>query len=354
MLPGLAKRPLLLAGAFFALALIVTPNPPPVAAAEEAPKPRMAPTDTDEFIINEIATHSQLMKNLQYLSDVIGPRLTGSKNAERANNWTADKMKEYGLVNVHLEPWEIPVGWVRGHARMRLVDPDTGVEIPVAATPWTPGTKGKVTGNVVIVNARTKADLEKYKGKLKNAIVLTSPPRRVRSVSEMYGEGGARNQYPFGGGGEPKKGGGKKDGPGFPGMGTPKTDEAQKQPPKKDDGKNVQPKRQFGGGFQGGGININEFLKAEGAACLCSDSAKPQGLIMTGGRWPNDLAAGEAAITRVSMSNDSYAMLYRLASRENAVTKVEVEVDCKFVAGPVTVFNTVGEVRGSEKPDEIV
>ena len=56
------------------------------------------------------------MKNLQYLSDVIGPRLTGSENLEQANNWTAEKMKAYGLENVRLEPWEIPVGWERGKA----------------------------------------------------------------------------------------------------------------------------------------------------------------------------------------------------------------------------------------------
>jgi hypothetical protein len=330
----LVARPVLLAGAFFPLALLLAPKPEPAAAAEP-PQQRMSAADADQFIINEIKTHSQLMKNLQYLSDVIGPRLTGSKNVERANNWTAEKMKEYGLENVRLEPWEIPVGWERGKASMRLVEPDTGVQIPIAATPWTPGTNGKVTGEVVVVSARTKADLEKYKGKLKNAVVLTSPPARVQAVSDLFG-GGA--------GGRPE----------------PKRPEPKKEEAKKDDAKKEEPKKgRFGGGGGGGfqpgfGLNINEFLKAEGAACVCSDSGKPQGLLMTGGRWPADRAAGEAALPRVSMAHESYAMLYRLASRENAVTKVEVEIENRFIPGPVTVYNTVGEVRGSEKPDEIV
>ena len=73
--------------------------------------------EIDQAIIAEIKSHSEIMKNLQYLSDMIGGRLTGSKNLERANNWTAEKMKSYGLENVRLEPWEIPVGWERGKAR---------------------------------------------------------------------------------------------------------------------------------------------------------------------------------------------------------------------------------------------
>lgn len=54
------------------------------------------------------------------------------------------------------------------------------------------------------------------------------------------------------------------------------------------------------------------------------------------------------------MVHEHYAMLYRLASRTDAVTKVEYEIENKFIPGPITVYNTVGEIRGSEKPDEVV
>ena len=106
-------------------------------------------------------------------------------------------MKSYGLENVRLEPWEIPVGWERGHARMKVVEPGTGLELLIASAGWTPGTKGKVVGEVVILKGRLKADLEKYKGKLKNAVVLTSPPANVAPITDLrYGPG---------------MGGGKKD-----------------------------------------------------------------------------------------------------------------------------------------------
>ena len=123
------------------------------------------------------------MANLQYISDVIGPRLTGSANLKRANEYTAEKMKSYGLENVHLEPWSIPVGWERGTATIKMIEPDNGKSLSVAAAGWSPGTKGKVIGDVVVVTATTAKELEAYKGKLKNAIVLRSPPANVATIT---------------------------------------------------------------------------------------------------------------------------------------------------------------------------
>ena len=79
------------------------------------------------------------MKNLGYLSDVIGPRLTGSANLKHANDWAVEVMKSYGLSNVHLEPWEIPLGWERGTASVKLIDPDNGRSMTVAAAGWSRG-----------------------------------------------------------------------------------------------------------------------------------------------------------------------------------------------------------------------
>jgi hypothetical protein len=265
------------------------------------------------------------VKNLEYMSDVIGGRLTGSKNLEKANNWTAEKMKAYGLENVRLEPWEIPVGWERGRATMRVVEPDNGRELLIAAAGWTPGTKGKVTGPVVILKARNKADLQQYRGKLKNAVILQNPPANVKPVTDLtYGP---------------------------PAWG-PKKDEPKKDSPKKIDPKKIDEPISF---LQpGGGDFLTEFLKAEGVACVCTDSAKPHGLLVVSGGWPADRAAAEARLPRVYMAHEHYALLHRLASRDGEVTRVEVEIDNKFIPGPVTVYNTVGEVRGGEKPDEFV
>ncbi len=308
------------------LALVVLLGPDPIHSAELAPAPRNAPGVIDRQILAEIKDRSEIMKNLQHMSDIIGGRLTGSKNLERANNWTADKMKAYGLQNVRLEPWEIPVGWERGKASMKLVEPDNGRELLIASFGWTPGTKGKQTGPVVVLKARTKVELEEYKGKLKHATVLLSPPKEVKSVSDLT--------YPA---------------PPGPVVTPPKKDETKSSAEKKGSESLVRSEL-----LQPGFEAVTEFLKAEGAACVCIDAGKPHGLLVTTGSWPSDRAVAEARLPRVFMAHEHYALLYRLASRPGAVTKVEVEIDNKFIAGPITVYNTVGEVLGSEKPDEFV
>ena len=101
-------------------------------------------------------------------------------------------MKSYGLSNVHLEPWTIPVGWERGPASGRIIEPNDGVHLSFASMAWTPGTKGKVEGEVVIIKATNTKELQAYKGKLKNAIVLQGPPPTVAPASEKIDIFGGR------------------------------------------------------------------------------------------------------------------------------------------------------------------
>ncbi|HEY1187750.1 MAG TPA: M28 family peptidase [Gemmata sp.] len=323
-----------------------------------APMPRSAPAEVDRLLLEEVKARSEIMKNLRYLSDEIGGRLTGSANLERANKWTAQKMKDYGLENVRLEPWEIPYGWQRGKAEMKIVEPDTGRSLMIASAGWAPGTKGKVTGDVVIFTARTKKDLEAYKGKLKNAVILRQPPAKVAPISDLNYLGTRPEKKDEPKKDEPKKEEPKKD--------APKKDSADAfgvafklQPPAKEEPKKEQPKKDGGGGF-GGGFQqfqneVNAFLKAEGAACVVSDSGKPHGLLITTGSWGRtDRVAAENGIARVFMAHEHYALLYRLASREKEKTRVEVEIENTFIPGPIVVYNTIGEIKGSEKPDEVV
>ena len=352
-----------------------------LAADDPAPAPRVAgaapqpgsPADIDRILMSEVKTNSEIMKNLEYLSDVIGPRLTGSKALERANEWTAAKMKEYGLENVRLEPWEIPIGWERGTATMKVIEPNTGRPLLIASAGWAPGTKGKVIGDVVIMKARTKDDLAPYKGKLKNAVILRQPPATVAPVTDRtYGPvSGPPAKKDEKGDAQPE--GAKKDG-GADGMGKkgfrgkrdaqPETAKKDGVEAKKDDKnaeakKDDQPPRRGGGGFGGDfafQAELNDFLKAEGAACIVLDSAKPHGLLVTTGSWPRgDRGSAQDALPRVYMAHEHYAMLWRLVNRPApAETKVEVEISNTFVPGPIVVSNTIGEVRGSEKPDEYV
>jgi carboxypeptidase Q len=348
-----------------ALALALSQIAP---AAETAPAPRapgearakLRAAELDQALMSEVASKSELMKNLEYLSDTIGGRLTGSKNVERANEWTAAKMKEYGLENVKLEPWEIPMGWERGAASMTVVEPDTRVKCSIAAAGWSPSTKGKVTGEVVILKARNKEELAKYKGKLKNAVILRNPPANVAPITDLsYGPLPPAPKKKE----EPKKEERKNiDGASSIVFGLAAgAQTSAKEQPKKEQPKKEQPKKEtqpprrpiFEFGFQ---TELNDFLKSEGVAATLNDSAKPHGLLVVTGGWPRgDRGGVPEGPARLFVSHESYAMLYRLASRPApAVTKVEVEVTNKFIPGPITVFNTIGEVKGSEKPDEFV
>ena len=82
---------------------------------------KKSPDDIDKMILSEIKERQEIMPNLTYISDVIGPRMTGSANLKRANEWAMEKFKSYGLENVRLEPYTIPTGLERGFARMKMV-----------------------------------------------------------------------------------------------------------------------------------------------------------------------------------------------------------------------------------------
>src|SRR5436305_11495684 len=143
--------------------------------------PPKDPNDPIERIKDEGMNRSLVMQTLSYLSDVIGPRLTGSPNLKRANEWTRDKLAGWGLQNAHLEAWgPFGRGWTLKNFSAQVVEPQ---DIPLIAFPkaWSPGWKGTLTADVIYVDAKTDAELEKYKGKLKGAIVLTSPMPEVKA-----------------------------------------------------------------------------------------------------------------------------------------------------------------------------
>src|SRR5260221_1721490 len=109
--------------------------------------------------------NSKIMEIASGLMDQIGARLTGSPNMRKANDWTRDKLKEFGLVNSHLEPWEpFGRGWANEYVNVRMVSPDTAPFIAYAKA-WTPGTNGVVRGSVVRVNIRGPQDMPTYKAK---------------------------------------------------------------------------------------------------------------------------------------------------------------------------------------------
>ncbi len=144
--------------------------------------PDKADTKMVNRIWDEAVNHSHLMKNLSYLTDVIGPRIPGSPAMKKAYDWAVAKFKEYGLENVAVEPCgEFGLGWSNEYISVHMTAPSY---LPIVAypLPWTLGTQGKITGQPVLAIIKTKADLAKYKGKLKGAIVFTQPPHPTPPV----------------------------------------------------------------------------------------------------------------------------------------------------------------------------
>jgi hypothetical protein len=301
----------------------------------------------DHRILIEAKSNSEVLKNLTYLSDEIGARLTGSPALKRANEWAAEKMRSYGLSNVHLEQWTIPAAWERGPATACIVEPPIHCNLILAAEGWTPGTKGKLVGDVVIVNAKNAKELQAYKGKLHNAIILQGPPHAVRPITEK----------------------------GWPQLwsGPAPSSERKPVPAPSSNGKppaaaKTGPADKNAGPHQGQNIfaeylkwmtfrkTYTEFLQREGAIAFLQDAGKPHGLLSVSGSWHgNDRATAIDSLPNLAVAHEHYALLYRLASRPApARTRVEIEVQNKVTPGPIVVYNTVGEIRGSEKPDEYV
>ena len=99
-----------------------------------------------------------------------------------------------------------------------------------------------------------------------------------------------------------------------------------------------------------------EMLRTERAAAVLQDAGKPHGLLTTTGGWQGrDRPSAADPVPSLYVAHEHYALLYRLATRPApARTRVELEVRNKFNPGPLAVYNTVGEIPGSEKPDEYV
>lgn len=164
-----------------------TSSPATIPAPAQARNPTADANDPIERIKDEGLNRSQVMQTLSYLSDVIGPRLTASPGMKRANVWTRDQLTQWGLENAHLEAWgPFGRGWTLKRFSAQVSEP---LDIPLIAYPkaWSPGTNGPFTGPVVYFDAKDEADLQRFKGKLKGAIVLTSTMRDVKARFEPLG-----------------------------------------------------------------------------------------------------------------------------------------------------------------------
>src|SRR5689334_24646616 len=132
------------------------PTAKDVVKAVEKPEPPKPTTDPIERIKEEGLKRSQVMQTLSYLTDVIGPRLTGSPNLRRANAWTRDQLTKWGLQNAHLEEWgPFGRGWMLKSFHAEVVEPQS---IPLLAIPlaWSPAVDVPLA-DVVLLDAKDEA-----------------------------------------------------------------------------------------------------------------------------------------------------------------------------------------------------
>jgi hypothetical protein len=271
-------------------------------AASVAPEPGGEVRAVTQAILEEIDKRSELMANLEYLCDRIGPRLTGSPGLNKASHWTRDRFRQYGLANAHLEPWMIERGWTRGEARGRIVVP-VEQRILLESAGWSPSTKGPQRGPVIHVRAQSTDELSPYKGKLKGAWVLLS------EVSVQPSPKQPRNNL-----------------------------EAEMRRRVRDFVRMREFRRE-----------LRKFLVAEGVAGTLVDSNKEHGLVNMTTVSSNFTPA---ELPEAFLTTESYGLVWRLLQRG----PVEIEIDLRnsFSTGEVEVYNTVAEIPGADQPDEVV
>lgn len=279
--------------------------------------------DTITRIRYEGFRNSKVMELASGLMDGIGPRLTGSPNMKKANEWTRDKLAEFGLVNSHLEPWTpFGRGWSNEYTNVRMVSPDVATFIAYSKA-WTPGTNGAVRGKVVRVKITSPQDLARYKGKLEGKIVLFGDDPEVKPsvepLSERYTEKTLADleQYQIPG---------ERNDPRF-----------------REFQRRARLLRQ-----------INKFFDEEKPLAVIDHSRGAIGggtvFVQQGGSYK----VGDTVNTpQIAMAQEHWDRIARLLAMKRDV-ELELNVKNEFYDNAMTQWDTIAEIPGTDKKDEVV
>ena len=345
----------------------------PVYVAKPPATVYAAPPEIIDKIKEEGMKNSQVMQTLAYMSDVIGPRLTASPGMKRANEWTRDTLAKWGLENAHLEAWG-PFG--RGWTLKKfyaMVDGPTAFPMIAYPKAWSPGTdtltapaptvlmanpkkKGAAvvpqnpngtayTAEVVHFNATNEAELEKYKGQLKGKIVLVGALRDIPARFEALGRRYTDKELL-----------GLADAPDPASIVRPAGPSRQGGP------NNFQQQAQFNN-------RRMRFLAEEGAAILI-DAGRGDGgtiFVQQAAVVPNPPPAAGAQATpnarvydkganvpiQISAAAEHFNRVARMVDAGEKVT-MTVDLNVEFQDQDLNGYNTVAEIPGTDKKDEIV
>ncbi len=267
--------------------------------------------------------NSKIMEIASGLMDGIGERLTGSPNMKRANEWTRDQLTAFGLSNSHLETWgPFGRGWANDYINVRMVTPDITPLIAYAKA-WTPGTNGEVRAQVVRVNIAGPQDLAKYKGKLEGKIVLIGDDPDVKAstdpLSSRYSEKSLAdiNQYQI--------------------------------PGERNDARF----REFAGRARAQ-RQIVKFFEDEKVVALIDHSRGAIGggtvFVQQGGSYK----VGQTSnLTQITIAVEHWTRIARLLNQKKTV-ELELNVRNNFYDDAMTQSDTIAEIPGTDKKDEVV
>ncbi len=266
-------------------------------------------------------TNSKVMDSASEMMDRIGPRLTGSPEMKEANEWTKNQLASWGLANAHLESWgPFGRGWTWSGCAVRMTSPGSAelVAIPEA---WTPGTAGPVRAKAARLNVKSADELEKLKGKFAGTIVFFGEERDIplgeKPDSIRYDEKTLAAEFQY-------------DMPG----GAPRYNRAE-----------YIKRRELRKA-------VTKFLEEEKALAVVAPGRGDMGTFSVQGQgtWKKGAPQG---LPSLSMEPESFGRVARLLDRDVAV-EVEIDVKARFIEEDQMQWNTIAEIPGTDRKDEVV
>lgn len=312
----------------------------PLAQEEQPPRPAAPAEKLDQDVIwkvrREATDRSEIMRTLHVLTDVYGPRLTGSPNLRKAQDWLVQRATAAGLKNVHLEEWDFGhPGWANEKTAVHLLAPVKD-SLVAEALAWTPSTNGTVTPSAIIVTPPerpTQADLDRFfnrlRGNLKGRAVLMGPPTvlavTIDRPATRRDDNEMRAQF-------------SPNPPPSP-FGTPPAAPATPADPKLAPLTPDQYQDQ-----------LNQFLKDQGAALRVNDAGREHGQIRAFNNRNFDVTK---AVPTVVMRNEDYGRIARLIASGYPVELEATIVNQTYPDGR-TQHNVIAEIPGTDKAQEVV
>lgn len=265
-----------------------------------------------ESFVKEMNEHSQLENLAHELLDGIGPRLVGTPEMNAANDWSVAKLQSWGI-DAEKQQFGTWKGWQRGITHVDMLYPRIKT-LSATQLAWSPVTKKPVEAEVVILpDVSDKAGFDAWLPKVKGKVVLISQYQPVGRSDEQIKEFAKPELYE-----------------------KMKADRDQANKDFRDYMKNI-------------GYNSNtlpEALEKAGAAAVAISN-------WTGVMGADRIFGAKTQnIPMIDIELEDYGMLYRL-SQNGKKPKIKIETSSKFLPD-LPSFNTIGMIKGTEKPEEYI